>query len=155
MIHLTYFRLSILGWNYLFPRSAWFPSKHSLNNSFRGRYFCRKCPTYEKWTLPSASFQSLQSSNMGFWWRQQTWVSKRHARKMKRKSFKDCSDHGREGVYFISIFSIPSKVESFGPSRKETSLMTERETESAKKPCQKLEASRCRLLEDAGVGPNE
>lgn len=39
MIHLTSFRLPILGWNYLFPRSAWFPSEHSLNNSFRGRYF--------------------------------------------------------------------------------------------------------------------
>lgn len=52
---------------------------------------------------------------------------------MKRKRFKDCSEHGREGVYFISIFSIPSKVESFGLSRKKTFLMSERETESAKK----------------------
>lgn len=74
---------------------------------------------------------------------------------MKGRSFKDCSDHGREGVYFLSVFSITSKVESFGLSRKQISLKSERETESAKKPCQKLEASRCRLLEDAGVGPNE
>lgn len=74
---------------------------------------------------------------------------------MKRKTFKDCSDHRNEGACFSSIFSILSMVESFAFNRNLTSLMSERETESAKNPCQKLEARRCRLLEDAGVEPNE
>lgn len=61
----------------------------SLNNSFRGLLPSLLCPTYEKSTLTSASFQHLLSSFENG----KIWVSKRCDRKMKRMNFNNCSDY--------------------------------------------------------------
>lgn len=81
-----------------------------------------------------------------------TWFSNKEDGKEK---FKRLFWPWRRRDLFISIFSIPSKVEFFSLGQNQTSLMSERGNESAKKPCHKLEPSRCMLLEDAGVGLNE